>query len=109
MFDILLQSAPDLSDSDRAKVKQSARELVERIKELLVLNWQQKLMPGPSSRSSLKKPSTSACLVPTHPSCTSRSVRRCSPTSSRPTPSATGASTPDQHPGSALKLCQPQG
>ena len=42
LFDILLQSAPDLSDSDRAKVKQSARELVERIKELLVLNWQQK-------------------------------------------------------------------
>ena len=42
MFDILLQSAPDLSDNDRAKVKQSARELVERIKELLVLNWQQK-------------------------------------------------------------------
>lgn len=42
MFDILLQSAPDLSGSDRAKVKQSARELVERIKELLVLNWQQK-------------------------------------------------------------------
>ena len=42
MFDILLQSAPDLSDSDRAKVKQSARELVQRIKDLLVLNWQQK-------------------------------------------------------------------
>ena len=42
MFDILLQSAPDLSDSDRAKVKQSARELVEKIKQLLVLNWQQK-------------------------------------------------------------------
>jgi type I restriction enzyme R subunit len=42
MFDILLQSAPDLSDSDRAKVKQSARELVQRIKDLLVLNWKQK-------------------------------------------------------------------
>jgi type I restriction enzyme R subunit len=42
VFDILLQSAPDLSDSDRAKVKQSARELVEKIKQLLVLNWQQK-------------------------------------------------------------------
>jgi type I restriction enzyme R subunit len=42
MFDILLQSAPDLSDSDRTKVKQSARELVEKIKGLLVLNWQQK-------------------------------------------------------------------
>jgi type I restriction enzyme R subunit len=50
MFDILLQSAPDLSDSDRAKVKQSARELVERIKELLVLNWQQKF----DSRAKLK-------------------------------------------------------
>jgi type I restriction enzyme R subunit len=42
VFDILLQSAPDLSDSERAKVKQSARELVEKIKQLLVLNWQQK-------------------------------------------------------------------
>ena len=50
MFDILLQSAPDLSDSDRAKVKQSARELVERIKALLVLNWQQKS----SARAKLK-------------------------------------------------------
>jgi type I restriction enzyme R subunit len=50
MFDILLQSAPDLSDSDRAKVKQSARELVERINELLVLNWQQKS----SARAKLK-------------------------------------------------------
>ncbi|MFM7265845.1 MAG: type I restriction enzyme endonuclease domain-containing protein, partial [Cyanobium sp.] len=28
--------------TDRAKVKQSARELVQRIKDLLVLNWQQK-------------------------------------------------------------------
>jgi type I restriction enzyme R subunit len=42
MFDILLQSAPNLSDNDRAKVKQSARELVERIHNLLVLNWRQK-------------------------------------------------------------------
>jgi len=50
MFDILMQSAPDLSDSDRAKVKQSARELVERIKALLVLNWQQKS----SARAKLK-------------------------------------------------------
>lgn len=50
MFDILLQFAPDLSDSDRAKVKKSARELVERIKALLVLNWQQKS----SARAKLK-------------------------------------------------------
>ena len=50
MFDILLQSAPELSASERAKVKQSARELVARIKELLVLNWQEKS----SARSQLK-------------------------------------------------------
>ena len=50
IFDILLQSAPNLSDSDRLKVKQSARELVERIKQLLVLNWQQKS----SARAQLK-------------------------------------------------------
>ena len=42
MFDILLQSAPDLTGAERAKVKQSAKELVERIKQLLVINWQQK-------------------------------------------------------------------
>ena len=51
LFDILMQSAPDLSDSDRAKVKQSARELVERIKELLVLNWQSKF----DARAKLKE------------------------------------------------------
>lgn len=50
IFDILLQSAPNLSESDRLKVKQSARELVERIKQLLVLNWQQKS----SARAQLK-------------------------------------------------------
>ena len=50
MFDILLQSAPELSGSERAKVKQSAKELVERIKQLLVLNWQEKN----SARSQLK-------------------------------------------------------
>jgi type I restriction enzyme R subunit len=41
IFDILLKSAPDLWDSDRAKVKPSARKLDERIKQLLVLNGQQ--------------------------------------------------------------------
>ena len=50
MFDILLQPAPELSDAERAKVKQSARDLVARIKALLVLNWQQKS----SARSQLK-------------------------------------------------------
>jgi len=51
IFDILLQAAPDLTDGDRAKVKQSARELVERIRQLLVLNWQQKF----DARAKLKE------------------------------------------------------
>ncbi|MEB3361661.1 MAG: type I restriction enzyme endonuclease domain-containing protein [Synechococcaceae cyanobacterium] len=51
LFDILLQSAPDLPDSDRAKVKQSARELVEGIQELLVLHWRQKF----AARAMLKE------------------------------------------------------
>jgi hypothetical protein len=50
MFAFLPQSAPDLSDSVRAKVKQSAHELAEKIKQLLVLNWQQK--PAARARSS---------------------------------------------------------
>jgi type I restriction enzyme R subunit len=88
MFDILLRSAPNPSDNDRAKVKQSARELVERIHNLLVLNWRQK---------------ATASRALTRLSCISRSARRCSPTSRRPTPSATAASTPASEPG------QPQG
>ncbi len=50
IFDILLQPAPELSDGERAKVKQSAKELVERIKQLLVINWQEKN----AARSQLK-------------------------------------------------------
>ncbi|MFM9073268.1 MAG: type I restriction enzyme endonuclease domain-containing protein, partial [Cyanobium sp.] len=50
VFDILLQPAPELSESERTKVKQSAKELVQRLKNLLVLNWQQK----ESARAQLK-------------------------------------------------------
>ncbi|MFI0403312.1 MAG: type I restriction enzyme endonuclease domain-containing protein [Cyanobium sp.] len=44
VFDIFLQTAPELSESERSKVKQSAKELVQRVKDLLVLNWQQNSM-----------------------------------------------------------------
>ena len=63
MFDILLQSAPELSVSERAKVKQSARELVEQIKQLLVLNWQQK----GSARSQLKRSGSECSKAPASP------------------------------------------
>lgn len=42
IFDILTRPAPELSDAERAEVKKVARVLLERLKQLLVLNWRQK-------------------------------------------------------------------
>jgi type I restriction enzyme R subunit len=42
IFDILTRPAPELSSSERDEVKKVARVLLERLKELLVLNWRQK-------------------------------------------------------------------
>jgi type I restriction enzyme, R subunit len=42
IFDILTRPAPELTTEERAEVKKVARELLERLKELLVLNWRQK-------------------------------------------------------------------
>ena len=50
IFDILTRPAPDLSAGERAEVKKVARELLDRIKQLLVLNWREKS----SARSQLK-------------------------------------------------------
>jgi type I restriction enzyme R subunit len=50
IFDILTRPAPELSAEERAEVKKVARELLTRLKELLVLNWRQKS----SARSQLK-------------------------------------------------------
>jgi len=50
IFDILTRPAPDLSTEERAEVKKIARAMLERLKELLVLNWRQKA----AARSSLK-------------------------------------------------------
>ena len=50
LFDILTRPAPELSPEERAEVKKVARELLNRLKELLVLNWRQKL----SARARLK-------------------------------------------------------
>jgi len=50
IFDILTRPAPELSPEERAEVKKAARELLARLKGLLVLNWRQKS----AARSQLK-------------------------------------------------------
>jgi type I restriction enzyme R subunit len=50
IFDILTRPAPELSDAERTEVKKVARELLDRLKVLLVLNWRQKS----TARSQLK-------------------------------------------------------
>jgi len=50
IFDILTRPAPDLTPEERAEVKKVARELLDRLKALLVLNWRQKS----TARSQLK-------------------------------------------------------
>ncbi len=42
IFDILTRPSPDLSPQERAELKKVARDLLERLKQLLVLNWRQK-------------------------------------------------------------------
>ena len=42
IFDILTRPAPELSTAERDEVKKVAKELLGRIKTLLVLNWRQK-------------------------------------------------------------------
>ncbi|HRD90355.1 MAG: type I restriction endonuclease subunit R [Candidatus Accumulibacter sp.] len=50
IFDILTRPAPALTADHRAEVKKVARDLLSRLKTLLVLNWRQKS----AARSSLK-------------------------------------------------------
>jgi type I restriction enzyme R subunit len=42
IFDILTRPAPDLSADERAELKKISRDLLERLKQLLILNWRQK-------------------------------------------------------------------
>jgi type I restriction enzyme R subunit len=50
IFDILTRPAPELSTDERAEVKKVSRELLNKMKLLLVLNWRQKS----TARSQLK-------------------------------------------------------
>lgn len=42
IFDILTRPAPELTSEEREQVKRIAKELIVRIKDLLVINWRQK-------------------------------------------------------------------
>lgn len=50
IFDILTRPAPDLTDAEKVEVKKVSRELLAKLKNLLVLNWRQK----ETARSQLK-------------------------------------------------------
>jgi type I restriction enzyme R subunit len=50
IFDILTRPAPELNSDERTEVKKVARDLLARLKALLVLNWRQKS----TARSQLK-------------------------------------------------------
>ncbi len=50
IFDILTRPAPELSEEERGDLKHLARELLQRMKGFLVLNWRQKK----AARSALK-------------------------------------------------------
>jgi type I restriction enzyme R subunit len=42
IFDILTRPAPELSADERKGLKKVARELLTKLKQLLVINWRQK-------------------------------------------------------------------
>jgi type I restriction enzyme R subunit len=50
IFDLLTRPAPELTADVRAEIKKVARDLLNRLKQLLVLNWRQKS----TARSQLK-------------------------------------------------------
>jgi len=50
MFDILTRPAPELSAEERSEVKKVAKDLLARLKTILVLNWRQKA----AARATLK-------------------------------------------------------
>jgi type I restriction enzyme R subunit len=43
IFDILTRPGPDLTTDERAEVKKVARQLLDRLKELLVIGWRQRV------------------------------------------------------------------
>jgi hypothetical protein len=89
IFDILTRPAPILSADERAEVKRVAKDLLSRLKALLVLNWRQKSAARSQLKLAIETASTQACRVFTPQRYTKRSVPLCSNTSMRATRSGT--------------------
>jgi type I restriction enzyme R subunit len=87
IFDVLTRPAPELTTEERAEVKKVARELLTRLKQLLVLNCGRKRQPAPSSSSPSRMPSTRGPRVSTRPNYIGRSARRCLSTCTKAIPS----------------------
>ena len=76
IFDILTRPAPELSPEERAEVKKVARELLAKIKRLIVINWRQKSMARSRLQNSTSKTSsTRDCQEFIRQNYTNRSAR----------------------------------
>jgi len=83
VFDILTRPAPELSAEERAEVKKVAKQLLERLKDLLVLDFANVKQPARASRTPSKICSIAVCRVPTQPTSTNKNARLCSNISMR--------------------------
>jgi len=54
IFDILTRPAPELSTAERDEVKKVARDLLEKLRQLLVLNWRQKVQARAEMRLAIE-------------------------------------------------------
>jgi type I restriction enzyme R subunit len=55
VFDILTRPGPDLTAEEREEVKKVTRQLLERLKSLLVLDWRQRVGTRASVREAIKR------------------------------------------------------
>ena len=76
IFDILTRPAPELTTEERAEVKKVARELLNRLKQLLVLTGGRSRRPAPSSSSPSRTCSTRAARAPTRPTLSAKMLGR---------------------------------
>ena len=86
IFDILTRPAPELSAEERDEIKKVVRDMLTKLKALLVLNWRQKSSARSQLRWQSKTRWTLAFRVPIHLRSTSPSARRSSNTCMRLTP-----------------------
>jgi type I restriction enzyme R subunit len=67
IFDILTRPAPELSDRGTRRGEEGARELLARLKALLVLNWRQKATARSQLKLTIEDTLDTACRAPMAP------------------------------------------